>query len=92
MTGARLHCWITGRVQGVAYRAYTQREATRLGLTGWVRNCPDGRVEWVAEGERETLEQLVVWCHQGSPLARVAEVKTQWEDETGIYSSFDIRR
>ncbi len=92
MSQARIHCFIAGRVQGVAYRAYTQREAAQLGLTGWVRNCPDGRVELVAEGERETLEQLIAWCHQGPPAAEVTEVETQWEDVTGASVTFDIRR
>lgn len=92
MSGARIHCFITGRVQGVAYRAYTQREAIQLGLTGWVRNCPDGRVELVAEGSQEALQALVSWCHQGPPLAKVTEVKTAWEAETGAYNTFDIQR
>ncbi len=92
MPGARIHCFIAGRVQGVAYRIYTQREATQLGLTGWVRNCPDGQVELVAEGNREALEQLVAWCHQGPPAAKVTDVETQWEDETGELTSFEIRR
>ena len=56
MARARIHCFIAGRVQGVSYRAYTQREATQLGLGGWVRNCADGRVELVAEGEQDKLQ------------------------------------
>lgn len=92
MARARIHCFISGRVQGIAYRAYTQREATQLGLTGWVRNCPDGRVELVAEGEQGTLQQLVLWCHQGPPAAIVTDVETQWESDTGTYLAFDIRR
>jgi acylphosphatase len=91
MTHARIHCFISGRVQGVSYRAYTQHEATHLGLTGWVRNCPDGRVELVAEGELETLQQLVLWCYQGPPAAVVTAVETQWETDIGIYRAFEIR-
>ena len=92
MARARLHCLISGRVQGVSYRAYTQREAMQLGLTGWVRNCPDGRVELEAEGEEAALQQLLAWCRQGPPAAIVAEVDTQWEADAGVYRTFDIRR
>jgi acylphosphatase len=76
----------------VSYRAYTQHEATQLGLTGWVRNCIDGRVELVAEGEQEALQQLVLWCHQGPPAAHVTHVETQWEAVTGADRAFEIRR
>ena len=92
MARARLHCFVSGRVQGVSYRAYTQREAMQLGLTGWVRNCPDGRVELVAEGEEAALQQLIAWCRQGPPAAIVAEVDTQWDADAGAYRAFDIRR
>jgi len=92
MARARIHCFISGRVQGVSYRAYTQHEATQLGLSGWVRNCPDGRVELVAEGEQEALQQLVLWCHQGPPAAHVTYVETQWEADTGADRAFEIRR
>ncbi len=92
MSRARIHCFISGRVQGVAYRAYTQREAMQLGFTGWVRNCPDSRVELVAEGEQASLQQLVRWCRQGPPAAIVTDVETQWEAGTGAYLTFEIRR
>ena len=92
MARARLHCLISGRVQGVSYRAYTQREAMQLGLTGWVRNCLDGRVELVAEGEEAALQQLIAWCRQGPPAAIVAEVEAQWDADAGAYRAFDIRR
>ena len=92
MARARLHCFISGRVQGVSYRAYTQREAMQLSLTGWVRNCPDGRVELEAEGEEAALQQLLAWCRQGPPAAIVAEVEMQWDADAGAYRTFDIRR
>jgi acylphosphatase len=92
MARARVHGFISGRVQGVSYRAYTQYEAIQLGLTGWVRNCPDGRVELVAEGEQEALQQLVLWCYQGPPAAHVTHVEMQWEADTGTDWTFDIRR
>ena len=91
MARARIHCLIAGRVQGVAYRAHTQRAAIDLGLTGWVRNCPDGRVELVAEGDQEALNQLISWCHQGPPAAHVTRVEPQWEPATNAYLTFEIR-
>ncbi len=86
----RAHIWVSGRVQGVWYRASTVEEARRLGLRGWVRNLPDGRVEVVAEGPREAVERLISWCHQGPPLAVVEEVKVVWEPYSGEFSDFSI--
>ena len=67
----RVRLKIEGRVQGVFFRAATLEQAGRLGLKGWVRNCPDGSVEVVAEGERKKIEELVSWCHHGPPGAHV---------------------
>jgi acylphosphatase len=74
---------IRGRVQGVSFRWYTQEEATRLGLVGWVRNLPDGSVELWAEGERPTLEALLRWCAKGPPAARVTGIDTEWSAPVG---------
>ena len=74
----RLRVMVSGRVQGVNFRAYTRREAQRLGLRGHARNLADGTVEVVAEGERERLERLLVWLRHGPPSARVDEVTVQW--------------
>ncbi len=65
---------VTGRVQGVAFRHYTQREADRLGLDGWVRNLPDGDVEIVASGEQQLLDEMAAWARRGAPFARVTGV------------------
>lgn len=65
---------VRGEVQGVFYRARAQEEAERLGVRGWVRNEPDGTVRAHLEGEPAAVEQMVAWCHEGSPRARVAEV------------------
>lgn len=81
---------MSGKVQGVWYRATTVEEAKKLGLTGWVRNLPDGRVQIVAEGPRESLERLIAWCHEGPPLAVVDEVKVVWEPYTGEFANFSI--
>ncbi|NOZ84845.1 MAG: acylphosphatase [Deltaproteobacteria bacterium] len=74
----RVHLLIRGRVQGVWFRQSTKEQAIRLGLKGWVRNLPDGRVEAVAEGNRPELEKLIEWCRNGPPLARVDEVEVEW--------------
>ena len=69
-----LHCFVTGRVQGVFFRAMTQKEAEQLGLTGWVRNLPDGRVEVMACGTKEEVLKLHVWLKHGPPKAVVTDV------------------
>ncbi len=68
------HLRITGRVQGVCYRASMTEEATRLGLQGWVRNRQDGSVEALAQGPASDVQALIDWAHQGPRLARVDEV------------------
>lgn len=88
----RVNLRIRGRVQGVYYRASTQREARALALTGWVRNCPDGSVEALAEGPRDTLERLIAWCEQGPPAARVSAVEATWAEATGEFDDFRVRR
>ena len=70
----RAHAIVTGRVQGVAYRASTAHEARALGLAGWVRNLPDGSVELEVEGPADAVGELLAWCHRGPPAARVANV------------------
>ena len=71
-TAARLI--VTGRVQGVGFRAWTRREARRRGLRGWVRNVSDGSVEVLVIGEAAAVESLVEACHRGPPMARVEGV------------------
>lgn len=90
--GARVHLKVSGRVQGVYFRASTVEEARRLGLTGWVRNCPDSSVEVVAEGAREQLEKLIHWCRGGPPGAQVKEVSVEWEMSKEEFQSFFIKR
>jgi acylphosphatase len=87
----RVHLLISGRVQGVFFRAYTREEAQHLGLTGWVKNRYDGKVEAVFEGEEPKLEQMITWCHQGPSYARVVNVEVNWEEYTGEFNSFSIR-
>ena len=91
MTAVRVHLYISGRVQGVYYRRNAMLEARRLGLTGWVRNLPDRRVEAVAEGEEEGVEEFVRWCRKGPPLAIVRGVEIHREPATGFFKTFEIR-
>lgn len=78
MEKAAARLLISGRVQGVFYRASTQDEAQALKLSGWVRNLPAGQVEVLAEGPREKIEALVAWCKKGPPMARVSSVDVKW--------------
>lgn len=87
----RAHVFITGSVQGVGYRYSTMDEAGRLGVKGWVRNVPDGRVEAVFEGSRNTVETLIRWCHQGPTAARVKDVEVEYEKPEGLLG-FKIER
>lgn len=86
----RAHVWVEGRVQGVSFRAWTRREAERRGVSGWVRNLPDDRVEAVFEGPRASVDAMVAWCGDGSPDAVVSDVAIAWEDARGE-SGFVVR-
>jgi acylphosphatase len=86
-----LHAIVTGRVQGVSFRYYTVQAAREIGVTGWVRNLPDGRqVEVVAEGTRAQLDRLVDFLHDGSPAARVQSVQADWHPATEAYQMFEV--
>ncbi len=78
----RVHVYIWGRVQGVFFRANTQKQALSLGLSGWVKNRPDGGVETVFEGESENVEAMLAWCRTGTPPARVDRIEYT-EEKTG---------
>lgn len=91
MAKKRVHVFISGKVQGVWFRAYTKEEADRLGIKGWVRNLPDGRVEAVFEGDEQAVEEMVRWCHKGSPMSRVERVEVQEEPYRGEFEDFSIR-
>lgn len=86
-----LHVWISGMVTGVAFRAYMRRAAMRNGVTGWVKNLSDGRVEAVFEGERDEVDAMLRWCHEGSPMSRVDRVVVREETYRGEFDSFEIR-
>ena len=82
MTQERTRCYVSGRVQGVCFRAATQEEANRLGVTGYARNLPDGRVEVLACGPAEAVAQLRSWLHRGPPAAQVTDVTCEPAEDT----------
>lgn len=81
---------ISGRVQGVFFRAGVKAEAERLGLSGWVRNESDGSVRIVAEGEEENLQKLVEWCKKGTEFSRVDNVEYTSGEAKGEFKGFEI--
>ena len=87
---ARVHVWVSGRVQGVGFRYSTCEQAERLRLGGWVRNLGDGRVEAVFEGPTAEVAQAVAWCRRGPPGAWVSDVRSEPEPPIGE-SSFRAR-
>ena len=90
MSLKQVHLFVRGRVQGVYFRASAQREARRLGLTGWVKNRVDGAVEVLAEGEEEEIKELIGWANRGPGSARVDNVDVRWRSFTGDYPDFRI--
>lgn len=90
MSKTRAHVYIEGRVQGVFFRDTTRQRAQTLGVTGWVRNLFDGRVEAVFEGEEDAVRQMVRFARKGPPRARVTNVKVEYGDYTGEFSTFSV--
>lgn len=89
-TATRAHVFISGRVQGVNFRWYTQRKAQELGLTGWVRNLWDGRVEAIFEGEEKAVRDAIAWCYIGPSSSRVDNVEVNHETPGSEFSGFQI--
>lgn len=88
---ARAHLYISGRVQGVFFRANMRRVARLHGVRGWVRNLPDGRVEAVLEGRKESVMKVLEWARRGPPLARVEKIEVAWEEYKGEFEGFTIK-
>jgi acylphosphatase len=91
MGQGRVHLFVSGLVQGVYFRAYAREVARQHGLCGWVRNCSDGRVEAVVEGEEGAVRSFIAWCHQGPASARVTDVQVTREPYGGEFHAFTIR-
>jgi acylphosphatase len=87
----RAHLTVAGVVQMVGFRSFTLRVAREYGLTGWVRNMPDGRVEIEAEGDKSLLGDFVKEIRIGPPPSRVTALDVQWGPYTGAYTAFDVR-
>ncbi len=87
----RVHVFISGRVQGVAFRAGTRRTARSLNLTGWVMNLPDGRVEAAFEGRDSDVRAMIAWCRRGPEGARVDGIEITEEPPSGDEDRFEIR-
>lgn len=88
----RAHVFITGEVQRVFYRVWVRTQAERLGLTGWVKNLTDGRVEAVFEGPKNKVEEIIIKCKIGPSVAGVKQVKIKWGKATGEHGGFEIER
>lgn len=91
MEKARAHLLISGRVQGVFYRSFTEDVAHSLGLKGWVKNCSNEKVEAVFEGKKEDIEKAISLCYKGPPAARVSNIDVQWEDFKGEFDIFSTK-
>ena len=87
----QVHVLLQGRVQGVGFRFFVRDCARRLGLTGWVRNLADGRVEAVATGEDDSLQHFVTLCRKGPPAAVVQDMTVEWQDASAGFAHFTIR-
>ena len=87
----KVHLIISGRVQGVFFRASASRVARGLKINGFVRNLAGGNVELVGEGEEEALKRLADWCRKGPPGAQVTGVELDWQEPTGEVSGFNVR-
>ncbi|OIO46474.1 MAG: acylphosphatase [Parcubacteria group bacterium CG1_02_39_15] len=87
----RAHIFVSGRVQGVFFRAETHQKARQLGLTGWVKNLSDGRLEAVFEGKRVQIGQMLNWAKSGPPGAIVKDLDLIWEEYKAEFSQFEIK-
>ena len=90
MAESAVHCTAHGRVQGVGFRFFVRQEAAALGVVGWVRNFPDGSVEFHAEGPESMLKDLVATVRQGPTFGYVNELDVDWTEPAGRYTSFEI--
>lgn len=88
---ARVHLLISGKVQGVFFRASTRKVANEIGVTGWVRNVPNGMVEVVAEGRKNQLDRLIEFCKKGPEGAKVEDIEINWEKYKGEFKDFEIK-
>jgi acylphosphatase len=86
----RAHVIFSGRVQGVFFRANTERKAVELGVYGWVKNLPDRTVEAVFEGDKTRVQNLIDWCSKHQPMATVTSMQVDWEEFKGEFNKFSV--
>ncbi len=87
----RAHVVVSGRVQGVYYRQNAVKQAQKLGLSGWIRNLSDGKVEAVFEGGKENVEKIVNWAKKGPFFSRVSSLKIDWQEYKGEFNNFGVK-
>ena len=92
MSNTRVSVIVTGRVQGVCFRYATHRQALAIGVTGWVKNLPDGSVQTCIQGEETTVKQLLDWLHDGPPNARVDQIEIDRQEYIEEFNGFQILR
>jgi len=88
---SRVHVIISGRVQGVWFRASTRDKAQQLGLKGWVKNTPEGNVEAIFEGEEKTVNEMLEWCNHGPPLAEVKNLDVKKQKPSNDLDEFHVK-
>lgn len=84
------HIFVLGFVQGVGYRYFVKKKATELGLTGWVKNLPDERVEILVQGKKENIQKLIELCEKGPFFSEVKSVQVEQEEQIDKFNSFEI--
>ncbi|MFH1509931.1 MAG: acylphosphatase [Candidatus Nealsonbacteria bacterium] len=87
----RAHLYVSGRVQGVCYRETCRKKAEKLGVSGWIKNIKDGRVEGLFEGDKSKVEKIVNWARKGSIWASIDSLDVIWEDYKQEFSDFRVR-
>lgn len=91
MSLKRAHIFLEGRVQGVYFRSYSEEWAKQAGVTGWIKNTSNGKLEALLEGEEEDVVEVIAYMRQGPPYAQVTGVKVEWQSPTGEFNSFSIK-
>ena len=86
----QVHIFISGRVQGLFFRQFTQEKAQELELVGWIRNLSNGRVEALIEGDKEKIEKLLTYLKQGPPLSKVEKIEVNYQKHQGEFKDFSI--
>jgi len=88
----RVHIFVKGIVQGVFFRHFTSQQAKQMGIKGWVRNLPDGRVEMVCEGDEDSIEKIIAWSRRGPQGAVVEDIEVRYEEYKNEFTDFKIIR